>query len=174
LVTDNRPETVPVGLAAPLARSPAARWAIIIARLLLGYIVAVAAGAVVFSIVINTVSLSDMFSPMITSASKWLIETAKGSLMLFVLGLCFGLPYTILGSLIFWFALPRNGWTLMAVGVLCPPIAIFTVGLLLGGTFWWDREILKLSLMTLPAGFAATYLFGAIGFGLGFRRWRFA
>ena len=37
---------------------------------------------------------------------------------------------------------------------------------------WFDAEKLRIMLFTLPSGLVAAYLFGAIGLGYGFRRWR--
>ena len=89
-------------------------------------------------------------------------------------GAVFGIPYTLIGLALFRYLLPRNKATFLAVGALCPAAAIFTVGLVLGGQLWLGPEMIRMTVFTLPSGLAAAYLFGAIGLGHGFGRWRMA
>lgn len=147
---------------------------IAVLRFVAGYIIAVAVGAILFSAMTYFIGEGRAPDAPPVEFAEALDRICGGFVMFFVLGLLFGLPYTIIGSLLFRFALPRNAVSFMIIGTLCPVVAIFTMGALLGGTFWWGPEMVKMFFMTLPAGLAATYLFGAIGFGLGFRRWRFA
>ena len=143
-------------------------------RFIAGYIIAVAVGAILFSIMTYFFGAGWAPDAPPVELAEVLNRIWGGFVMFFVLGLLFGLPYTIIGSLLFRFALPRNAVSFMIIGTLCPIVAIFTMGAFLGGTFWWGPEMVKMFFQTLPSGLAATYLFGAIGFGLGFRRWRFA
>jgi len=145
-----------------------------VVRFIAGYIIAVAFGAILFSAMTYFFGAGRALDAPPGELAEVLNRIWGGFVMFFVLGLLFGLPYTIIGSLLFKFALPRNAWTFMIIGMLCPIVAIFTMGALLGGTYWWGAEMVKMFFMTLPSGLAATYLFGAIGFGLGFRRWSFA
>jgi hypothetical protein len=143
-------------------------------RFIAGYIIAVAVGAVLFSIITYLFGAGRAPDAPPVEIAEALGRIWGGFVMFFVLGLLFGLPYTIIASLLFKFVLPRNAVSFMIIGTLCPVVAIFTMGAFLGGTFWWGPEMLAMFFQTLPSGLAATYLFGAIGFGLGFRRWRFA
>lgn len=136
---------------------------------MLGYLIAVAAGAVLLSAV-RYFEDAGALTVDLKAAGAAIWNTAS---VIFFMGLVFGLPYTIFGALLFRFVLPRNWITFMVVGTLCPTFAIFTLDLA-SGNFLWEAGKLELLLMTLPAGLVATYLFGAIGFGQGFRRWRFA
>ena len=129
------------------------------ARLLLGYIAAVAAGAILFA------ALVEWSSSTSASASKF-VELA---LICFVLGLVFALPYTVAACLALKFLLPRNWLVFMAAGTLCPAATIFTAQFVFDATLWPTRETLKILLMTIPVGIVATWIFGAVGLG----RWRF-
>ena len=129
-------------------------------RLLLGYVAAVAAGAILFS------ALVEWNSSTSASASKF-VELA---IICFVLGLMFALPYTVAACLALKFILPRNAVVFTAVGMLCPAAAIFTAQFVFDSTIWPTRETLKILLMTIPVGLAATWIFGAVG--LGRRRFR--
>ena len=88
------------------------------------------------------------------------------------MGAIFGLPYTILGSLAFWFLLPRKAPVFLLIGTFCPLAALLTMDLIGGGSFWWWEA--PFVLLSLPAGLVAAYLYGAVGFAQGFGRWRFA
>jgi len=137
-------------------------------RLALGYVVAVAAGAVVFAALLH---LAPNFeAPHLPHSSTTVLELM---IICFVLGLIFGMPYTIVGSLSFWFLLPHKTAIFLLIGTLCPTAALFTMWLTMGQTLWWDREMAETISLSLPAGLLATYFYGAIGFGQGFRRWRF-
>ncbi|RYG96357.1 MAG: hypothetical protein EON57_15220 [Alphaproteobacteria bacterium] len=102
-----------------------------------------------------------------------LASIGQVALMYFILGAVFAIPYTVLGSLVFWFWMPRKPYWFLVVGTLCPAAAIILMLSMIGGV-WSDWRMLKLLVVTLPAGLAATYVYGAIGFGWGFGRWRLA
>jgi hypothetical protein len=161
----------------PISPAPPAKTVLGVAgtvlRFIAGYIIAVAVGAVLFSIITYLLGAGRAPDAPPVEIAEALDRMWGGFVMFFVLGLLFGLPYTIIGSLLFKFVLPRNAMSFMITGTLCPVVAIFTMGAFLGGTFWWGPEMLAMFFQTLPSGLAATYLFGAIGFGLGFRHWRF-
>jgi hypothetical protein len=158
------------------ASSPARTWLRYLglaARFVVGYLIAVAAGAIVFAVIADFV-LPGAASPPQRSFAEWLTSTANASAMFFLLGSVFGVPYTLIGLVLFRFLLPRDMATFLIVGALCPGAAIFTVGLVLGGQVWIDPEIVRMTIVTLPSGLAAAYLFGAIGLGYGFGAWRMA
>jgi hypothetical protein len=142
-------------------------------RFLLGYIVAIAAGALVFALVESVfpdgviVNASDDIN--VLSRQIWQLWV-----FCFIFGGVFALPYTVVGALVFKFLLPHNWIVFTIVGVLCPTIAIMTLNVFLGGGWPISSDLPQMALASLPAGIVATYLFGAISFGLGFRRWRFS
>lgn len=156
--------------------SPARNWLRYLGlavRFIAGYLIAVAAGAVIFAVIADFV-LPGAVDPPQRSFAEWLASTANASVMFSLLGSVFGIPYTLIGLALFRFLLPRSMATFLIVGAFCPGAAIFTVGLVLGGQLWIDPEIVRMTVFTLPSGLAAAYLFGAIGFGYGFGRWRMA
>ena len=165
--------TSPPSPGQPNSGRSAGQYVLVAGRFVAGYILAVAVGAILFSIMTYLVGAGRAPDAPQVEFAEVLDRIWGGFVMSFVLGLLFGLPYTIIGSLLFRFALPRNAMSFMITGTLCPIVAIFTMGAFLGGTFWWGPEMVKMFFQTLPSGLTATYLFGAIGFGLGFRRWRF-
>jgi hypothetical protein len=138
-------------------------------RLVAGYILAVAAGAIVFALIAHAVP--DM--PLLPDPVKDdpLLSLWQTAFMYFIFGLVFGIPYTILGSLAFWFLLRRRALWFLVLGTLCPAAAILLMFSTMGAISA-DGRMAKLLLVTLPAGLAATYVYGAIGFGFGFGRWR--
>lgn len=141
----------------------------IAARFIAGYVLAVAVGSIVFAVVAYLVP--DM--PLLPDPIENDIIGSIGqiALMYFILGAVFAIPYTVLGSLAFWFWLPRRPYLFLALGTLCPAAAIILMFSMIGGLLM-EWRMLKLLLVTLPAGLAATYVYGAIGFGWGFGRWR--
>jgi hypothetical protein len=143
---------------------------LIAGRFVAGYVLAVGIGAIVFAVLAHVVPDLPL-QPDPVEGDPWL-TISQTSLMYFILGLVFGIPYTVLGSLAFRFWLPRTTLTFLAHGMLCPAAAILLTLSLLGGISF-DWRMLKLLLVTLPAGLTAAYVFGAIGFGRGFGRWRF-
>lgn len=142
-----------------------------IARFLLGYVIAVAAGSVIFALLFP-LAVPDVLPP--HSTAEWFSGTFGMSVTTFVLGFLFGLPYTFLGLLAFRSVLPRSMPVFLIVGTLCPSAAIATMGLLLGLHGWFNAEKIRIMIFSLPSGLVAAYLFGAIGLGYGFRRWRMA
>lgn len=154
---------------------PVRKWLgylVAIGRVLLGYVIAVAAGAIIFAI-IGDHTLPGAPNPHPRSLTEWMGGTANASMMLFTLGLIFGIPYTVVGVLVCRYLLPRSMAIFLAAGALCPGAAIFTMGVALGDTFWFGPEMVKMIVLTIPSGLAAAHLFGAIGLGYGFGRWRF-
>jgi hypothetical protein len=153
--------------------SPAdASWAgyfFVAARFVAGYIAAVAAGAIVFAAVAHVVPAMPFLPDPIEGDP--LLSVGQTAFMYFILGLVFGIPYTVVGGLAVKFWLPWTPLSFLAVGMLCPASAVLLVLALLGGVSV-DWKMLELLLVTLPAGLAAAYIFGAVGFGRGFGRWR--
>ena len=154
--------------------SPAdASWSgylLVAGRFVAGYVMAVAVGAIVFSVVAHIVPDMPLLpDPMQDDPLGSIGQTA---LMYFIFGTVFGIPYTVLGSAAFWFWTRRSPALFLLIGTLCPAAAILlmfsTMGFLSA-----EWPMFKLLLVTLPAGLAATYIYGAIGFGQGFGRWRF-
>lgn len=166
------PQEMLAATAPPSARTWL-RYLVAAARLVAGYLIAVAAGAVIFAVVSDFV-LPGAANPLQHSFTEWLDKTANASLIFFMLGAVFGIPYTLIGLAVFRYLLPRNMATFLSVGALCPGAAIFTVGLVLGGQLWLGPEMIRMTVFTLPSGLAAAYLFGAIALGHGFGRWRMA
>jgi len=153
-------------------RVPSSRFRTI-ARMIIGYVIAVAGGAIVFS-------LLNFLSPY--SPDKWMFEQEGGndlqtiaatSAICFELGLVFGLPYTALVALAMRYAPPISPRVFLVIGMLCPAAAMLTL-MVISGSSREMSYLLPYVVISLPAGLFAAYLFGAIGFGLGFRRWRFA
>jgi hypothetical protein len=140
-------------------------------RLVVGYILAVAAGSVIFALLFP-LAVPDALPP--HTAKEWFDGTFSVAITTFILGFLFGVPYTVLGLLAFRTFLPNTMPVFLIVGALCPSAAILTLGVLLGGlTGWIDAEKLRIMIFSLPSGLLGAYLFGAIGFGYGFGRWRF-
>lgn len=132
-------------------------------RFVLGYVIAVSAGAVVFTVLFEA-AFDGNFD-----------QLDKQTILYFVLGLVFGLPYTILGSLAFHNILPRNAGSFMLTGTLCPVAAILLFDIVIRsfpGTPLTAAQLFGTCLVSLPSGLIAAYLYGAIGFGFGFGRWR--
>jgi hypothetical protein len=139
-------------------------------RLALGYVLAVAVGAVVLATSLEVLSnFQGLRWPHggTTNIFERIVELAMLS---FVLGAMFGLPYTIVGSLVFWFRLPRRATIFLLIGTFCPIGALLTMSPVFRDMIWLDAPIL---LFSLPAGLAAAYVYGAIGFARGFGIWRF-
>jgi hypothetical protein len=147
------------------AANSARKYVWIAARLVLGYVLAIGAGSIVFALLLQLPP--DFENPHLPHSAT---TTAQLMVACFVLGGIFGLPYTILGSLGFWFLLPRRTPIFLLIGAFCPLAALFTLELFSGGTLRWETTV---SLLSLPAGLVATYFYGAVGFGRGLRRWRF-
>lgn len=129
------------------------------ARLALGYVVAVAAGAIIFSILLLWTSGAGQLT------ASGAVEVA---IICFVLGLLFAVPYTVIACLALKYLLPQSLFIVVIVGTLCPGVTILTTQLILGAVAWPAQETIKVLLLTIPTGLVSTYLFGAIGLG----RWR--
>jgi hypothetical protein len=145
------------------------RSAAIAGRLAAGYLLAVAVGAIVFALIAHAVP--DM--PLLPDPIKDdpILSIWQTAFMYFIFGLVFGIPCTLLGSLAFWFLLRRRAVWFLVLGTLCPAAAILLMFSMMGAISA-DGRMAKLLLVTLPAGLAASYVYGAIGFGFGFGRWR--
>jgi hypothetical protein len=139
-------------------------------RLMLGYVLAVAAGSVIFALLFPY-AVPTALPP--HSTDEWFKGTLSVTITTFILGFLFGLPYTMLSLLAFRSVLPRSMPVFLLVGALCPSAAIVTLGLLLGGIAGWiDAEKFRIMIFSLPSGLMGAYLFGAVGLGFGFGRWR--
>lgn len=145
-------------------------YAVTALRLVFGYLVAVAAAALVFAVLLQWLpSFHGPHTPHggTTDMFEKIMELA---IMCFVLGAMFGLPYTILGSIAFWYFLPRKAFLFFIIGAFCPTAAMLTMELILSARLWWETPLV---LCSLPAGLVAAYFYGAIGFARGFGRWSF-
>lgn len=161
--------TPPSGTTAPAA-SNIMRSLQIAARLLVGYILAVAAGSLVGAI---TGALAPGFTFMPDPTQAGLIgDVFNTAFMYFVLGAIFGLPYALIGTLAFWRWLPKNTLLFLAIGMLCPSAAIFLILYFIDGLRAFSPSVFTFMALTLPAGLVAAYVYGAIGMGYGFGRWR--
>lgn len=162
--------TMPRGPEAPGRRMSAGDYLFVAGRFFAGYVLAVGVGAIVFAVIAYLVpDMPLQPDPIERDPFRTIGQTA---FMYFIFGLFFGIPYTLLGSLGFWFWTRRSTALFLLIGTLCPAAAILLMFSMLGAIST-DWRMLKLLLSTLPAGLAATYVFGAIGFGQGFGRWRF-
>ena len=147
----------------------------IAARLVLGYALAVATGAIVLTLLLQL--SPDFETPHLPHSSTSALELM---MICAVLGAIFGLPYATLGSLAFWFLLPRKAPVFLLIGTFCPIGALLTMELILGSATWLYAPMVLLNLpapivlFSLPAGLIAAYVYGAVGFGQGLRHWRFA
>ena len=149
------------------------RWqrrALILIRFVVGYFVAVAAGALVLAVLLRTLSNFSVQGPMHGRIADLFGNIFGVAATSFELGAFFGLPYTVIGSLIFWFLLPRRAPLFLLIGMFCPIAALLTMSLAFQKIVGLESAIV---LSSLPAGLVAAYLFGAIAFGQGFRNWRF-
>jgi hypothetical protein len=149
------------------------RIAYVAGRFVLGYVAAIGVGALLFALVECFFPEGFPFEKPPTA----LDAIARQIWEIWVFGFVFGgisaVPYTIVGALVFRFLLPQHWIAFMIAGMLCPMIAIMTLNVFLGGGMSVTSGLAHVVWTTLPAGVVATYLFGAIGFGLGFGRWRF-
>lgn len=137
----------------------------IAARLVLGYALAIISGAIVLSLLLQLPA--DFENPHLPHSSTTTMELM---MICATLGAIFGLPYAILGSLAFWFLLPRRAPIFLLIGAFCPIGALLTMDLVSWSTPSWEKTIILLS---IPAGLVAAYFYGAVGFGRGFGQWRF-
>lgn len=162
--------TASAGNQAHLSGMSAGQYVLIAGRFVVGYVLAVGVGALVFAIIAYIVpGMSLQPDPIESDPLRTIGQTA---FMYFILGLVFGIPYTVLGSLAFRFWLPRTMPSFLVLGTPCPAVAIILMLSMMDGISL-DWRMARLLLVTLPAGLAATYVYGAIGFGQGFGRWRF-
>ena len=138
-------------------------------RVILGYLAAVATGYCVFLFLLH-VWPGIPFEPLQT---YYLVDhTPYPHLVRFLAGAVYGIPYTTLGVLAVKKLLPRNMVAFLLVGMFCPTSALALVLAISGMTTLLD-DAAGIFLLTLPAGLAAAYVFGAIGMGYGFGRWSF-
>lgn len=147
-----------------------AGYLLVAGRYVLGYLLAVAAGSVIFAVIANVLP-AVVYRPD-PDPSGVLASIGDAALMYFVLGVVFGIPYTVLGTVAFRLWLPRTRLAFLLLGMLCPAAAAVLTMLVIGGIRWIDGDFLLFVILTFPAGLAAAYLFGAIGLGYGFGRWR--
>lgn len=161
-------------LESALPTSPSNAWrrhVVVASRVALGYLIAVAVGALVFA------TLSYLIPLVIYPTPPALLEVvrriANAARILFLLGVVFGIPYTVLGTVLFKLWLPKRMLVFLMLGTICPAISAMLTLVLLHGSIPIDLEFARFVILSLPAGLAAAYLYGAIGLGYGFRRWRF-
>jgi hypothetical protein len=152
------------------AASPLARYVLNAARLLVGYILAVAAGSLVGAIT-GALVPGFTFMPDPTDAGL-LADIFNTAFMYFILGTIFGLPYALVGTIIFWRWLPKSALLFLAIGMLCPSTAIFLTLYFIDGLRAFSAPVFTFMALTMPAGLVAAYVYGAIGMGYGFGRWR--
>jgi hypothetical protein len=135
------------------------------ARFVLGYALAIISGAIALPLLLQLqASFENPHLPhSSTSTTELMIVSA-------ILGAIFAPPYTILGSLAFWYLLPRRTLVFLLIGAFCPLGALLTMDLVFWNRPSWDMAII---LSSIPAGLVAAYFYGAVGFGQGFGRWRF-
>ena len=147
-----------------------AGYLLVAGRHVLGYLLAVSAGSVIFAVIANVLP-SVVYRPD-PDPSGLIASIREAALMYSMLGTVFGIPYTVLGTVAFRLWLPRTRPVFLLVGMLCPAVAALLTMLTVGGIRWVDWDFLLFLALTLPAGLAAAYIFGAIGLGYGFGRWR--
>ena len=147
-------------------------WARTGLRLILGYLLAVATGAVLFVATVHVVGGTE-YQPDSTGLGL-APDLLMNALFYFVTGALFGLPYTVAGTLAFVLWLPKSKTLFLLLGMLCPAAAAFLTMAAVGFLQVVNTAFLSFVLLTFPAGLAAAYIFGVIGMGWGFRRWRFA
>jgi hypothetical protein len=151
---------------------PAAKWMTVVIRLTLGYLAAVATGTLIFAIFMHIWPGWASITLLPRQTHYFIVKTRDLILAYFVCGTVLGFPYTALGTFAFNRHLPKNMITFLIVGALCPASAI-VLYFLMFGKIHWLAYLLGVVGLSLPAGFAAAYVFGAIGMGYGFRHWRF-
>jgi hypothetical protein len=138
-------------------------------RFVAGYILAVAAGTAILSITAKLISTI----PLLQGEEAGILDPiGKSATVVFIFGIVLAIPYTVVGSILFWCATQRRTAPFLLIGTFCPAASILLFLSMFGiiGMTW---PLFKLLLATLPAGLAAAYVYGAIGFGQGFGRWRF-
>lgn len=146
-------------------------WARAGLRLLFGYLLAVASGVIVFMATLPLAGGTG-FRPDETGLGL-VSDVLMNASFYFVVGALFGLPYTVVGTTIFLRWLPKSRPVFLLVGMLCPAAAALLTMAAMNALQFVNGEFLFFMLLTLPAGLAAAYVFGAIGMGWGFGRWRF-
>jgi hypothetical protein len=146
------------------------QYLLLAGRFVAGYILAVGVGTLVFAVTAQLVAAIPLLRDDRVDA---LAGIGSSVTVIFILGIVFAAPYTLVGSIIFWFATQRSPRLFLLIGTFCPAAAVLLFLSVLGsvGIAW---PLVRFLLTTLPAGLAAAYIYGAIGFGHGFGRWRFA
>jgi hypothetical protein len=146
-------------------------WARAGLRLLFGYVLGVSAGVVVFMATLPLAG-GTIFRPDETGLGP-IADILLNAAFYFYIGAVFGLPYAIIATIVFMRWLPRSMPLFLLLGALCPTASVLLMLTAIDG--WWllDRQLVTFLTLTLPAGLAAAYVFGAIGMGWGFRQWRF-
>ena len=130
------------------------------ALLFLGYCVVIIAGAFFYAFLLNAYDLTRLSKdPFAGFVQYFLFAVIYGSFL--------GLPYTIIGSIIVRFVLPQKMFIFLFVGMFCPASALL---LLFGESI--DNEGRHMLVLSFPPGLLSAYLYGAIGFGYGFKRWK--
>lgn len=140
--------------------------------MLFGYLLGVAAGVVVFMATLPLAG-GTIFRPDGTGLGP-IADILMNAAFYFCIGSLFGLPYTVLGTVVFFKWMPRSMRVFLLVGMLCPTASALLMMTMFDALSFIDRQFVIFLLLTFPAGFAAAYVFGATGMGWGFGRWRFS
>lgn len=151
--------------------SRTAHWVRVGFRLLFGYLLAVAVGAVMFVALVHVAGGTE-YQPDSTGLGLRQ-DLGMNVAFYFVTGALFGLPYTVAGTIAFVLWLPKSKSIFLLLGSLCPAAAAFLTMVAVGYLHVVNAAFLTFVLLTVPAGLAAAYVYGAIGMGWGFGRWRF-
>jgi hypothetical protein len=133
---------------------------LIFGRICVGYILAVVTGGITFAAILALFSVrtSGIFYDVL--------------LMSIVFGLLYRLPYTALGWLAFRYVFPRNTLTFLLIGMFCPLSALMLFTHPLQVSYFVMTSVPVVISATMFSGLCAAYIFGAIGLGYGFGRWK--
>jgi hypothetical protein len=148
------------------ARNSKIGFLLVSARFVAGYLVAVALGAILF---VLTTAVLFSWGAMPQAGALM----ANAALEYFMFGAVLGIPYAVVGTIAFRFWLPRTQTVFLLLGMFCPASAALLLMAFGGGLRWIDWQFFVILALTTPAGLAAAYVYGAIGMGYGFGRWRF-
>lgn len=130
-----------------------------ITLLMLAYVLAVTSGSIVYSLTLCMVAQFLMHR-----ADAWgyffLVVFAS-----FAAGTVFGIPYTVAFTLMVRKCRLYGKIVFIFIGMFGPSTAIL---LLMQEV---SRDTVQMMFLSLPAGIVSAWIYGAIGFGFGFRSW---
>ncbi|MDO6964423.1 hypothetical protein [Rhizobium alvei] len=149
-------------------RAPAKSRVVI--RRLIGYLLAVAVGYAIF-VFMWRVWPGNPLEPHQTSYILSELSVPYQLLSDYLTAAIFGIPYTVLGIVAVKQLWPHSRLAFLVTGMFCPAVSLVLFFGWNGLTTFID-DAAGLFLLTPPAGLAAAYIFGAIGMGYGFGRWR--